>query len=100
MTDLILFVLTSGGGWYVWTSRIRKYKSCRNCGGLGYKTRRTLLGSDDARVCHTCEGHGKVLRLAARGVQRRKAIRTARRGRQAATAAREAREAREAVTPR
>lgn len=103
MTDLILFVIASGGGWYVWTSRIRRTKPCRECGGFGYKTKRTILGSDSVRECGTCEGQGRVLRLTARHVQRRKAVRaahSARGARQARNAARDARAEREAVSPR
>jgi DnaJ-class molecular chaperone len=79
MTDLILFLLSTGGagGWYVWTGHVRRKKPCRACGGYGYTERAGIIGRRP-RICNKCGGHGEVLRLAARRVQRKRAGRARR----------------------
>ena len=79
MTEFILFLLASGsgGGWYLWTGHVRKTRPCRRCGGWGYTERRGFFGSNVV-PCRACDGTGKVFRVAARRVQRRRAARAAR----------------------
>jgi DnaJ-class molecular chaperone len=79
MTDLILFLLGTGGSgaWYVWTGHVKRKKPCRACGGYGYTERSGIIGRYP-RPCKKCGGHGEVLRLAARHVQRKRAARARR----------------------
>lgn len=82
MTDLILLLMgtAGGGGWYVWTGHVHRRKPCRACGGFGYQPRRGLLSIGAVKTCPRCDGEGEVFRLAARHVQRRRAIRASRAG--------------------
>jgi hypothetical protein len=78
MTALILVLLAGGGGsYYLLTGRVFRTKACRKCSGWGYTEHRGLFGTS-ARQCRQCGGTGKSLRLAARHVQRRRALRSVR----------------------
>jgi len=79
MTDLILFLLGTGGAgaWYGWTGYVRRTKPCRHCAGWGYTERRGIIGTT-ARRCKKCGGTGKTFRMAARRVQRSRARRSGR----------------------
>jgi DnaJ-class molecular chaperone len=78
MTDFLLLLLAGGGGgYYVWSGYVRRGKSCRACAGWGYTEHRGIFGTS-ARQCRKCGGSGRVLRLAARRVQRKRALRSVR----------------------
>lgn len=87
MTDLILLLLGSGGagGWYGMTGYVMRKKRCKACGGYGYTQHRSIIGRRPL-ICDKCGGHGEVLRLAARHVQRKRADRARRSSRARRTA--------------
>jgi hypothetical protein len=65
---LVLLSLLSGGGWYVYTGHISPARTCKRCGGLGF---RRFLASTYTE-CSRCGGYGRILRPAARIVRRRR----------------------------
>jgi ribosomal protein L40E len=79
MTDLVLLLLGGGGfgGYYALTGHVLRTKACRKCSGWGYTEHRGLFGASAAQ-CRKCGGTGRSLRLAARRVQRKRALRSVR----------------------
>jgi hypothetical protein len=93
---LALLASASGGGWYVYTGRVRPFRPCEPCGGTGYRKAPRHMTfprpAEGLRIeCQDCETTGLQLTWAARRANPDAKAKLDRRRRRAAQRARAAR---------